>query len=400
VSRPVRSSLLQRTLSAVTAGLVLLTAGSLPAHAEFLLPAVTQVLDANHDVDHGDRSGLRPVGYEGSDHRTETATAWRDDYRGWSVAFDNDLFAFAEHDQDYTGGFAVSTSGSHTRTWLGFGSALGSIDNLLFRRGEDVASTSVFHSAQVGLLSFTPRDIVSRNIVEDDRPYASLLYTTSVRQYVSADERSVRQTGLTVGVLGLSLTSDLHGAIHDAVGSETPKGYRHQISAGGEPTARYFMSNSKLRLQRIALGSGLLELKTTSEISVGYLTETSYAVSARMGSIGTPWWTFNPERVDYVAQPSASPGANASGEFYFWAGAKVRLRAYNSFLQGQFRDSDHVLGSNEVRHVIGEAWLGLTGQLSSGTQMSYVIRYQTAEVRDGLASRDPVWAGVTITHSF
>jgi len=375
------SSTLQRTIYAATAGIALLVAGSLPAHAELLLPAMTRVVDA---IDSDDA----------------TSAAWRDDYRGWSVALDNDLFAFSEHDQDYTGGFAVSMSGSETRRWLGIGSALGSIDNLLFGHNEEVASTSVFHSAQVGLLSFTPRDIVAQDVVEGDRPYASLLYTTSVRQYVSADEKSVRQTGLTVGVLGLSLTSDLHGAIHDAVGSETPNGYRHQISAGGEPTARYFISNSKLRLQRIALGSGLLELKTTSEISVGYLAETSYAISARMGSIGTPWWTFNPERVDYIAQPSASPGARTNGEFYFWAGAKVRLRAYNSFLQGQFRDSAHVLGSNEVRHVIGEAWLGLTGQLASGTQMSYVIRYQTTELRDGLGSRDPVWAGVTLTHSF
>jgi hypothetical protein len=393
----VRSASLQRTVYSLAAGFALLVGGSLPAHAEFQLPAVTRV------VDETDHSGLRPAGYEGS-HRVEHAAApvaaWRDEYRGWSLALDNDLFAFSENDQDYTGGLAISTSGSHTRTWLGVGSALGSIDSLLFHRNEEVGSTSVFHSAQVGLLSFTPRDIVTRAVVEDDRPYASLLYTTSVRQYVSADEKSVRQTGLTVGVLGLSLTSDLHGAIHDAVGSETPNGYRHQISAGGEPTARYFISNSKLRLQRIALGSGLLELKTTSEISVGYLTETSYAISARVGSIGTPWWTFNPERVDYVAQPSASPGTRSNGEFYFWAGAKVRLRAYNSFLQGQFRDSDHVLSSNEVRHVIGEAWLGLTGQLASGTQMSYVIRYQTAELRDGLGSRDPIWAGVTLTHSF
>jgi hypothetical protein len=381
----------------VVATAAVLTAGSLPAHAEFLLPAATRVVDMNQ----GDRPGSRPGGlYEQFRPRAETAAAWRDEYRGWSVALDNDLFAFSEHDQDYTGGFAVSTSGSHTRNWLGVGSALGTIDRLAFRSNENVGSTSVFHSAQVGLLSFTPRDIVSRDVIEDDRPYASLLYTTSVRQYVSADETSVRQTGLTVGVLGLSLTSDLHGAIHDAVGSESPNGYRHQVAAGGEPTARYFMSTSKLRLQRLALGSGLLELKTTSEISVGYLTETSYAVSARMGAIGTPWWTFNPERVDYVAQPSASPGTNATGEFYFWAGAKVRLRAYNSFLQGQFRDSDHVLGSDDVRHVIGEVWLGLTGQLSSGTQMSYVIRYQTAEIRDGLGSRDPVWAGVAITHSF
>ena len=91
---------------------------------------------------------------------------------------------------------------------------------------------------------------------------------------------------------------------------------------------------------------------------MGYLTEASYAVSTRFGAINSPWWTFAPERVDYLAQPTplAPASADGSGEFYVWAGAKLRLRAYNAFLQGQFRDSVHTLSSSDVNHVIGEAW--------------------------------------------
>ncbi|NJO12491.1 MAG: lipid A deacylase LpxR family protein [Gammaproteobacteria bacterium] len=76
------------------------------------------------------------------------------------------------------------------------------------------------------------------------------------------------------------------------------------------------------------------------------------------------------------------------------------MRAYNAFLQGQFRDSVHTFDASDVQHVIGEAWVGVTGQLASGTTMSYTIRYQTAELRDGVGRRDPLWAGVTLTHSF
>lgn len=50
--------------------------------------------------------------------------------------------------------------------------------------------------------------------------------------------------------------------------------------------------------------------------------------------------------------------------------------------------------------MIGEVWFGVTNQFLGGTQMSYAVRYQTAEIRDGLGRRDPVWAGVTISHSF
>jgi hypothetical protein len=77
----------------------------------------------------------------------------------------------------------------------------------------------------------------------------------------------------------------------------------------------------------------------------------------------------------------------------------MRLRVYNAFLQGQFRDSDHVLSPSEINKVIGEAWIGVTSQFSSGTQLTYAMRYQTAEIRDGIGSRDHLWAGLTISHA-
>lgn len=323
--------------------------------------------------------------------------------RGWSLAIDNDLFAPTQSDRDYTGGLGVTVSGAQTADyWWSLDPVLRSIDRFLLADAADLSNSSTHHAVQVGLVSFTPQDLRAEDVNFADRPYASLLFVTGARQYLAADSRSVRYSDVTLGLLGLSFTSNIHNAIHEAVGSDTARGYGHQISAGGEPTARYVTGGSKLRAQRLALGSRLLETKTTWELSAGYLTEASYAVSTRLGGINSPWWTFNPERVDYIAQPSPIARRQGGGlsELYVWAGAKVRLRAYNAFLQGQFRDSDHLLASSELNHVIGELWLGITGQFSSSTQMSYAVRYQTAEIRDGLGSRDPVWAGVTISHSF
>lgn len=332
---------------------------------------------------------------------SETLRSLSQPYGGWSLAIDNDLFGPASSDRDYTGGIALTVSGPNTgRSWWSLDPALRQMDRALLGRNRDVARANIQHSAQVGLISFTPQDITRPDVIADDRPYASLMYVTTARQYVDSDERRVRQSALTLGILGLSLTSDVHDAIHEAVGSETPRGYANQISGGGEPTLRYVLSDSKLRGQRIALGSGLLETKTTAEMSLGFLTEASYAVSTRLGAIDSPWWSFNPERVDYIAQPSAVARARGGSEFYFWAGAKLRVRAYNAFLQGQFRDSAHTFASDDLEHVIGEAWIGFTGELGNGTTMSYSVRYQTAEISRGVGSRDPVWAGVTITHSF
>jgi hypothetical protein len=38
----------------------------------------------------------------------------------------------------------------------------------------------------------------------------------------------------------------MHNAVHRAVGSEEPQGYDHQISAGGELTARYMLARQNL----------------------------------------------------------------------------------------------------------------------------------------------------------
>jgi hypothetical protein len=320
---------------------------------------------------------------------------------GWSLAIDNDLFAPAQHDRDYTGGLAVTVSGSQTANyWWSLDPLLRRIDRLSLPRERSRHST-VNHAVQVGLVSFTPQDLLAEEVNAADRPYASLLFVTGARQYLAPDGRSARYSDLTLGVLGLSLTSDIHSAVHRAVGSEIARGYVHQISAGGEPTVRYVTGGSRLRAQRLTLGSRLVEAKSTWELSAGYLTEVSYAVSTRLGNINSSWWTFNPERVDYIAQPSpVDRRGRGLRELYVWAGAKARVRAYNAFLQGQFRDSDHTFDSSELNHVIGELWFGVTARSEGGTQVSYAMRYQTAEIREGLGSRDPVWAGVTISHSF
>jgi hypothetical protein len=323
--------------------------------------------------------------------------------RGFSLAIDNDLFAPTQSDRDYTGGLGITVSGAQTADyWWSLDPVLRSIDRIVLPGRESRGYSTVQHAVQVGLVTFTPQDLLAEDVNTADRPYASLLFATAARQYLAPDARSVRYSDLTLGVLGLPVTSDLHNAIHRAVGSPAARGYAHQISAGGEPTVRYATGGSRLRAQRLTLGSRLVEAKTTWEISAGYLTETSYAVSARLGNINSSWWTFNPERVDYIAQPS--PIAPRTGgslrELYVWAGVKARMRAYNAFLQGQLRDSDHRFSAAELNHVIGEFWLGVTTRSSGGTQMSYAVRYQTAEIRDGLGSRDPVWAGVTISRSF
>jgi hypothetical protein len=347
--------------------------------------------------------GAEPPTLDNIIERASSLQPATEDQRGWSIAIDNDLFAPAQHDRDYTGGLAITVSGAQTADyWWSLDPLLQHLDGLLIGDNADQSDSGVHKAVQVGWLSFTPQDLAAEAVQPGDRPYASLLFVSASSQHVAPDARTVRYSDLSLGLLGLSFTSNLHATIHKAVGSDAPRGYGRQISSGGEPTARYAIGGSTLRGRRLVSGAGLLETQTAWELSAGYLTEASYSVSARLGAIRTPWWSFNPERVDYIAQPA--PVARGRGsrlsEVYVWSGAKLRLRAYNAFLQGQFRDSAERLSADEINHLIGEIWLGVTAQFSGGTHMSYAIRIQSAEIREGLGRRDPIWAGVTISHGF
>lgn len=313
---------------------------------------------------------------------------------GVRIHVDNDLFAGRELDRDYTGGMAITLSGTAARD------AAVSLDPLLARL-DDLSDTgsvaNVRHAQQIGLVAFTPGDIVTGEAQPNDRPYASLLFLSNGRVRVDADDRGAWSSSLTVGVLGLAISENLHNAVHEAVGSESPRGYDHQISAGGEPTARYMLARHKLLF---ADPSGRVDVKTTVQGSVGYLTEASAAISLRIGRFDTPWWSFAPELADYIAAPTPVESLRLQPELYFFAGACIRARAYNAFLQGQFRDSDVRYSFSETEPVVAEAWAGVVTQLFANTELSYALHYQTAELREGKAARDAIWGGVQLAHAF
>jgi len=319
---------------------------------------------------------------------------WLEGVDAVRVQIDNDLFAGDNQDRDYTGGLGITVSGERARDGLlSLDPLLAHLDRLAF----DGKSSNVHYARQIGLLAFTPKNTLVREVQSDDRPYASLLFVANGRVTVDEDDRAAWTSSLTVGVLGLSLTGHVHSAVHELVGSEKPLGYDHQISAGGEPTARYTLARQKLW---IADPSGRIDVKTTVQGSVGFLTETSAAISMRAGRFNSPWWSFAPELTDYMAAPVPSESYRGERELYVFAGARVKARAYNAFLQGQFRDSEVRYTSSEVQPLIAEAWIGVVTQILDQTQLSYALHYQTAELRDGPASRDTLWGAVQLTHAF
>ena len=93
-------------------------------------------------------------------------------------------------------------------------------------------------------------------------------------------------------------------------------------------------------------------------------------------------------------------GASGAGDFYFWSAITVRARAYNAFLQGQFRDSELTFSGSELKHMFGEASIGLNRRFGNAVDVSLSLHLQTNEIKRGTGSRKIRWGGLTINKSF
>ncbi len=318
---------------------------------------------------------------------------------GWAFSFDNDLFA-GSGDSDYTGGVALTLSGRRAQHLpLSIDPALRWLDYRTgFARLYTPTAGAQYHAMQFGVLLFTPRDIVTREPIFDDRPYANLVYLANTQYVVSFDESTAYQSTLTVGLLGTGIGETLQNAVHSVTGSDKAQGYRNQISNGGEPTFRYAVAQHSLLSS--GFGRRSHDLKLSVEGSVGYLTEASVGLGVRWGRIATPWWVSTSDYGDYAAQPFRQTErrhiGRGSRERYVSTGIKLRARAYNAFLQGQFRDSAVTLGSSDINNLLMESWVGYTTTFGQ-RRVSYVLRFQTAELRDGAGARNLAWAGVNVS---
>lgn len=312
-----------------------------------------------------------------------------------SFAFDNDILVPGSRDQDYTYGMSLSfTGGGVEEHWASLHAPLGWLDQ---RVGLGRGISNVIESSKIeyGLFGFTPEDIEMKAPGQDDRPYASLIYVSSTRERYDPAYQVSWQSTFTLGVMGLSVVGDIQDFIHSSFDGDRPQGWQNQISDGGELTARYSVARQRLLYQS---GSGL-EIKTTLQGSVGYITEASWSLSLRTGKIQTPWISFNPELTSYGEKSTPSDVGRVS-ENYFWTGLSFKARAYNVFLQGQFKDSMVTYGSDELNHGIFEAWAGYTVALDEGYSFTYSVRGHTSELKEGVGDRNVVWGGLQITKTF
>ncbi|MBM7333060.1 MAG: lipid A deacylase LpxR family protein [Alcanivorax sp.] len=332
---------------------------------------------------------------ERTPRRPRPAPRQEPERESWSFAFDNDALVPTGRDQDYTYGLSFSYTGRDARdAWYSMNPLLTGLDRLFGVDGRAPENIDG-HSIEFGLFGFTPEAKEVAEPLYNDRPYASLIYLSQSRTQIDRQNNVAWYSSLTVGALGLAIVGNGQNAVHKVIGSERAEGWDHQVSDGGEPTARYTVARQKF----FDVGDNL-EVKSTLQASAGYITEARWSLSFRGGRLADPWWRFNPELTSYGDGAARDNGGAAPTESYLWGGAAVVARGYNAFLQGQFRDSEVTYDSDELNHMILEAWLGYTHAFDNGWRVSYVLRGHTSEVREGTADRNVLWGGLILAKTF
>ncbi len=312
----------------------------------------------------------------------------------WGFSFDNDIFVPGQRDQDYTYGANIHMAGAiAAQHWLSLHRPLNAINEAFNLKQPRVSKT--IHKIEYGLLGFTPEDITLKAPAPDDRPYASLVYVSSSTETYDYARDISWNSSITLGLFGLNIVGKLQEYVHEETDGDKPQGWDHQISEGGELTARYTLSRQSLFYQ----GSRGFEVKHSAHASLGYITEASWSLGARYGDIHTSWTSFNPELISYGEQ-SAQSSKTKLREHYLWGGLAVKARVYNAFLQGQFRDSAVEYKHEELRHGIIEAWLGYTLAFENGFRLTYSLRGHTSEIKEGTGDRNLLWGGVNLTKTF
>ncbi|GAB1263467.1 lipid A deacylase LpxR family protein [Aurantivibrio infirmus] len=320
----------------------------------------------------------------------------------WAIAFENDVLVGGNRDKDYTYGLSLSFRGNKAESFLinpypmqrAFENIFWPQDTESQDQGYDFLDEEIL-SLEFGIYSFTPDDIEIDQVINDDRPYASLIYLESSKERINPLANTSWTSSLSIGLLGTNLAGSAQNSVHKITGSKKANGWRNQISDGGELTAKYTLARQKI----IGQHSANVEIKTTSQIAIGYLTEFSYGVSFRLGKIHSAWWSFDPDLASYGERSNNSAFYSKVREHYAWGGFTLKYRAYNAFLQGQFRDSDHQFSSNKLNHNLVEAWLGYTLNFNHGYRISYYIRGHSSEIKKGKGNRNLVWGGLIFSKS-
>ncbi len=150
------------------------------------------------------------------------------DYETMTIYFENDTFFHSDY--LYTNGFKLSWSSADLENYR-YQSGVGAWAHSLIANQPFAMNPedSHFVSISIGQNIYTPEDTESREVVEDDRPYAGLLYLSL--GYSARSSKRSHTWEVILGIVGpSSYAEDTQGATHDLLDQDKPQGWDNQLN--------------------------------------------------------------------------------------------------------------------------------------------------------------------------
>ena len=325
---------------------------------------------------------------------------------GISLLHDNDGWPHPGNsfrDDNYSAGLEIRVNGRIVAR-AGLTRPLEVLDWLTRVNRRHAHATRLFHSAQLFGLAYTP-DVLDTDVPQrDDRPFASLVGLAVRRTSVHGEASDrVWSSEFAIGVLGLDAARHLQTVLHRTrrwmTGNPTPVdplGWTNQISDGGEPTALYRVSYERL-LAGDGAGTARKHWQVTGGLDggVGYQTNASAAVAARVGAFSSDFWEFSSGiRSAGVGRQQPPPAGVPRWELFAFGLARPRVVVWNALLQGQFRESEHTV---RVKRLIGEWEGGLGASLPMGRwHLQAVVQFAQGRTTEFVAPKARLYTWGTI----
>lgn len=235
-------------------------------------------------------------------------------------------------------------------------------------------------SLVAGQQIYTPDDISSSTVVQDDRPYAGWLYAGVARYdtWLDADATARRDVEhmveLDLGVVGpASGAEQVQDYTHEIIDEGEPQGWDHQLA--DEPGIVLRASRSAREVFGGDSHGGGLGWDLISSLSGAVGNVDTHAAGSALVRVGfTLPRSFDIQSGDRsLLAPDASFDAPTS--IYLFAGAEGRLVLHNIFLDGNtFKDSHDI----EKENLVGKLRLGAAWQ-SGGFRAAYTWTVVTDE---------------------
>lgn len=342
------------------------------------------------------------------------------------------IFDNLDLDQNYTLGFGINYSEKNCSSYLT--RLRRSINKIGKKKSDNVFRNADYQSHEINLTvhssnsiiaingaGFTPDSLQKPDISYNDRPYSSLLSISSSQTYFKKDFLSAKTYSLSIGIYGLGLAKSIQTKIHksmnenDTKDPHTPKGWRHQISDGFEPSFLYKIRTDYLLSKnniRNSIERSYYDFSTSFEILLGYYTGISGEFNGRIGCLDSRNWQ---SKFNNLANVNKAPEENTFltskdrlFEAYIFYSLKPSIILYNESLSGGFRKTSYRLSPiTEANPFIIEFSVGLGFNIPVGCKneryinMGYTpLALRTPEMWGSKISRVHYWGGIFLNYIY